>query len=141
MSVSLNLQKSALLPNDAARQRSKHIRSQAKELTEAGHKLVIAISSLPSLSKSTLNPIVSALIPHFPIAYAVFPFKNLRYTGGEITTILPFPFPFPSPPFLYIHGNTSCTVPYRPSGFIRCMSWNRFMGVWDTEDHQMAPEL
>lgn len=39
--------------------------------TEAGHILVIAMSSLPSRMKSICRPIVSTLIPTLPIAYAV----------------------------------------------------------------------
>lgn len=45
-------------------------------LTTAGHRLVIAISVLPSLSKSTANPIVKVDMPNFPMAYAALPFTN-----------------------------------------------------------------
>jgi hypothetical protein len=32
-------------------------------------------------------------------------------------------------------------VPYSPSMFTRCMSWKRFMGVFSTLAHHIAPEL
>jgi len=47
-------------------------------LTEAGQILVIAMSFFPSLSQSKARPLVKTLMPTFPIAYAVFPLKNLE---------------------------------------------------------------
>jgi hypothetical protein len=111
-----------------------------ENLTAAGQMLVIAIvSALPSRSKSIASPMVNTDMPTLPIAYAVLPRKKRLYTGGLTTTILPAPI-LPSP-LRYRCGSTACTIPYRPSMFTRCMSWNRFIGVCATLDHQIAPLL
>lgn len=38
-------------------------------------------------------------------------------------------------------GSEAWIVPYSPSTFTRCMSWNRFIGVFSTDDHHIAPLL
>ena len=66
--------------------------------------LVMAIPALPSLSKSIANPLVSTLIQTLPIAYAVFPLKNLEYIGGLTTIIRPFH------PFFLKYGSAAWMV-------------------------------
>ena len=97
--------------------------------------LVIAISFFPSRFQSIANPFVRTDIPTLPIAYAVFPLKNLEYIGGLTTIILPFQ------SFFSKYGSEACTVAYKPSTLTFCISWNLFIGVFSTEAHQMAPEL
>jgi hypothetical protein len=104
-------------------------------MEHAGQMLVIAISVFPSLSQSIAKPLVRMLIPTFPIAYAVLPRKKREYIGGLTTIIRPFQ------PLALKYGKEDCTEAYKPSALTDCMSWYRFVGVFSTDAHQIAPGL
>lgn len=77
-------------------------------------KTLIPTFPIHSVSLCTHN--AETVSEYLPIAYAVFPRKNLEYIGGDTTMILPLQ------PLLLKYGSEACMLAYRPSGLILCIN-------------------